>query len=255
VRLVSDADAMRWLAGRTPDRDQADACGYDAEGWEATTWILHAMFENPDRPADATYDDAEKATSRRRVGRRWRRLRRAERVLDELMDATTVTGTPLGRTAWPGAGWRRLPWTELGERLGVDPLSSRPGPGSFPYRSWPLSIAPPGEGSLDREQFRRLVARLGARSPAGPDTACVAFYGLLLGNDLTPRLYTGRLAELAGLYDDEAVPGSPSNLWPADRSWLVYTDWDLWGTKVSGDASLIAALEADPELEIASLPF
>jgi len=34
-----------------------------------------------------------------------------------------------------------------------------------------------------------------------------------------------------------------------DRSWFLYTDWDLWGTKVSGSQSLIDELISDPDLE------
>nr|CTQ90460.1 hypothetical protein [Kibdelosporangium sp. MJ126-NF4] len=42
---------------------------------------------------------------------------------------------------------------------------------------------------------------------------------------------------------------TPSNLWPADRSWFVYTDWDLWATRISGPPELIAAVTAHSELE------
>ena len=31
------------------------------------------------------------------------------------------------------------------------------------------------------------------------------------------------------------VESTPSNWRPLDRSWFVYTDWDLWGTKFSGN--------------------
>jgi hypothetical protein len=42
---------------------------------------------------------------------------------------------------------------------------------------------------------------------------------------------------------------TPDNVWPADRSWLLTTDWDLWGTRVAGSPDVVASLEADPELE------
>jgi len=42
---------------------------------------------------------------------------------------------------------------------------------------------------------------------------------------------------------------TPSNLWPDDRSWFVYTDADLMATKVKGSAALIAALVDDVHLE------
>ncbi|MCD2191717.1 hypothetical protein [Actinomycetospora soli] len=42
---------------------------------------------------------------------------------------------------------------------------------------------------------------------------------------------------------------TPDNVWPLDRSWLLTTDYDLWATRLAGPAALIAAIEADPELE------
>lgn len=64
----------------------------------------------------------------------------------------------------------------------------------------------------------------------------------------------GRLRDAAVLYDTCAVDFSPSNLWPEDRSWLLCTDYDLWGTKVVGPPSLIEALMNDRELETLRLP-
>jgi hypothetical protein len=43
--------------------------------------------------------------------------------------------------------------------------------------------------------------------------------------------------------------GTPTNWWSADASWMVYTDWDLWATKVSGPPALIASIESDARLE------
>lgn len=42
---------------------------------------------------------------------------------------------------------------------------------------------------------------------------------------------------------------TPSNWWPLDESWMVYTDWDLWATKVSGPSELITSIESDQDLE------
>jgi hypothetical protein len=64
-----------------------------------------------------------------------------------------------------------------------------------------------------------------------------------------PIVVTRRLSELPDFYDWEAAVGSPSNIWPEDRSWFVYTDSDLHGTRVSGPAELIASLAADNALE------
>ena len=67
-------------------------------------------------------------------------------------------------------------------------------------------------------------------------------------------VYELRLDELMDLYGDAAVPGSPINLWPTDTSWFVLTDWDLWGTKVSGSRELVAAVADDPAIETTSVP-
>ena len=47
---------------------------------------------------------------------------------------------------------------------------------------------------------------------------------------------------------------TPDNIWPVDRSWLLTTDWDLWGTRIAGPPDVIAAIEADPELETVHYP-
>ncbi|GAB3992572.1 hypothetical protein GCM10029992_02060 [Glycomyces albus] len=47
---------------------------------------------------------------------------------------------------------------------------------------------------------------------------------------------------------------SPSNIWPADESWPVYTDWDFWGTKDYEPPDLLDRLEQDEFLETAWLP-
>jgi hypothetical protein len=127
---------------------------------------------------------------------------------------------------------------------------------SFPYTSWPANIAPPGEGSLDREQFVRLLEHLAAITPKGDRLPCFAFYAMVMvGEYEHDTIFTCELRQLIDLYDEEDLPGSPNNIWPSDRSWLVYTDADLWATKVSGSGDLIEGLLADRELEAISLRF
>lgn len=56
------------------------------------------------------------------------------------------------------------------------------------------------------------------------------------------HLYRGRLGDAPGLYADDRFSASPQNWWIADRSWLVYTDWDLTTTTVCGEEELIEAV-------------
>lgn len=124
--------------------------------------------------------------------------------------------------------------------------------------SWPLGIIPPTEGGLDRETWLRLIGGLTEHSPAGPDTRCLAYYSpATLGfHDLEHRVVReGRLGDAELLYDDPGTDFSPSNLWAQDRSWCLSTDYDLWGTKVTGPAALTEALLGDVELEAVRLPW
>jgi hypothetical protein len=70
----------------------------------------------------------------------------------------------------------------------------------------------------------------------------------------TPALLEATLAELPGIYDWPEAAGSPSNIWPDDRSWFVYSNYDLSGTRVSGSAELVASVVADSELETITAP-
>jgi hypothetical protein len=70
----------------------------------------------------------------------------------------------------------------------------------------------------------------------------------------TPMLFAGPLpsfAEAQAMADadvGEWVPG-PEFLWPADRSWVVISDYDISSTYVGCSAALAHAILADPNLE------
>lgn len=228
MRRVPGESEIAWLVEATEPGNAST--GFPMEGWAESVWLLHAMWETGPRVAPAeTRGDAPMADA------------------TEPMVVGGVGGPPLGGSARPGADWRRLTWDELGRRHGIDPLGRLPGWQTFPREAWTESIRPPAEGALDLEQYERLCVHLDA---AGPGAACTAYFTFLHSGDWEEPAgptYSGLVSELPELYDVEGA--APANIWPQDRSWFVYTDTDLWGTKVSGPPELIAALEADPELE------
>ena len=121
----------------------------------------------------------------------------------------------------------------------------------FPDEGWPDNLIPPTEGSLDQPTACRLIAHL---ANAGRSTECIAAYTFLAAGwkEDTNPCFAGPVDRLRDLC--ERGLGTPSNFWPIERSWFVYSNWDLWVTKVSGPTTLIAALEADAELETITWP-
>ncbi|GCD35675.1 hypothetical protein OEIGOIKO_03421 [Streptomyces chrestomyceticus JCM 4735] len=219
-------------------------------------WVLNAMYEHKQGPADMTHHEYHQA-------------RLADGSIEPHvvaginLDAESVaTGGGLGRAEHPGPGWRRLRWAALARRTG-DPIVPegllscyRCFPSATKDGSWPLSIIPPTEGSMDRETWDKLIALLIEHSPDGADTACFAYYNPLTAGCDFENLHVraGRLGDAKLLYDNPEIDFSPSNLWAADRSWMLCTDYDLWATKVSGPRPLIDALLHDSEIEAIQLP-
>ncbi|MFF3757807.1 hypothetical protein [Streptomyces sp. NPDC002185] len=166
------------------------------------------------------------------------------------------------RDEHPGPGWQRLRWADLAARIGdpVVPEGKYPGPGCLPSAREPVvrsgSIEWPAEGSLDRPTWDQLIRFLTEHSPQGADTPCFAYYNpITVRNFELSHVRSGRLGDAQALFDNPDILYTPSNLWAEDRSWVVYTDFDLWGTKVSGPRPLVEALLADPEIEAVRLPW
>lgn len=251
-----DGGEVLWLA----ERDPGSITGFDIErGAPGSLWILNAMYEQETPAGGETHDERHRRMLDSGEVEPWR-------VGDWVETDTpglTVPGGGLGWEGDPGSGWRRLRWRELSDRVGdpVVPMHMKPEhrypsyhvfPSVKRNRSWPTSIQPPTEGSLDRESFRALMEVL--RRFTGAETEAFAHWHHCVASDFKVfEVYRGRLcdAEELELLDYQ---GSPANLWPLDRSWLVYTDWDLWGTKVSGPPELLSMIEADDFIETIRLP-
>jgi hypothetical protein len=236
--------SLGWISRRpspvTVAMSNGAGLGFDPSGWDAQVWILHAMYENHSLPNDITHKDARKPTTYAGI---------------DLEASGGMLVENLGGSQSPGRGWVRLRWDELARRLQVDPFAADgvPSFASFPYESWPLNIQPPPEGSLDREQFARLLHHLAQLSPNGEQEECHAFYAVLREHSFAEHVvFRCNLRELSLMYEGEH-DGSPTNIWPCDRSWFIYTDWDLLATKVSGSRELARRVLADDQLEAVTL--
>lgn len=169
-----------------------------------------------------------------------------------LDEDTTDTGIPLGFVVRPGSPWRRALWSQ---HLTEGQASNRSYPPChrwFPHRSWPVAVQPPPEGSLDEESLDALLETVSRLSVDGPGTDCVAFYASLPAGDFDDQhVWRGPLSAVPELIEERGgpYPFSPTNLWPTDRSWFIWTDWDLFGTKVSGSEQLVEAVKSHSALE------
>ena len=241
------AGALEWL--RETNSGSGWLVGYEADGFPASTWILHAMYETATLPSGLSHDDE-------------RGIEHAAGTRPDIPEGGLnyahgmLIGNPLGPSSRPGSEWERLRWSDLAARMNLDPFTARPSYESFQLDSWPTNIRPPAEGSLDREQFVSLLDQLAAASVGGRRTRCLSLHAAAANGDFDndpPRIFECDLEQLESSYDASPA-GSPSNFWSQDRSWFVWTSPDLWGTKVSGERELIEQLQEDTAIEARALP-
>ncbi|GAA0402418.1 hypothetical protein [Streptomyces luteireticuli] len=230
---VSAGAETRWPAELSGDDG---LLGFEPPALPDSAWILHALYEDPRRPAFA--DDAD----------------------DDGDDGDDEESSWATR---PGPDWQRLRWSELARRTG-DPVVEE---GAYPDRHqlpscrsadrrWPDNILWSDEGSLDAETWHQLVDLLIAYSPDGPDTRCLVHFCRNMFYYHVPTVLTGRLGDAHDIsYHPDLMAYSPSNIWPVDRSWVTFTHFDLHGTKVAGPTPLIEALLGHPGLEALRLPW
>ncbi|WP_112670014.1 hypothetical protein [Micromonospora saelicesensis] len=247
-RVEAPARLLTWLADR-PVREATT--GYDAAGWQSSTWVLHSMYENPSLAGLGTHDELRR-----------HRLESGDLAPEiiggiNLDEGTADSGIPLGFVVRPGSPWRRALWSQHLTEGQASDRSYPPCHRWFPHRSWPVAVQPPPEGSLDEESLDALLDTLSRWSVDGPETNCVAFYASLpAGNFDNPHVWRGPLSAVPELLEERGgpYPFSPTNLWPTDRSWFIWTDFDLLGTKVSGSEQLVEAIKSHPALETVEWP-
>jgi hypothetical protein len=212
-----------------------EVTGFGPPPYPEGLWILHAMYEVGPDGDESLYRSAN----------------------DEDEDDDEP-----GWPADPGPGWRRLRWHELSERTGdpvvaqhVKPRHRVPSFRAFPsvkqgVELWER-IRWADWGGMDREGFRSLASILSRFS--GPKTVVFAHPAPCRDISAGLRVFQGRIGDLEALEQLDPYYG-PANLWPADRSWLLFADWDLAGTKVYGPPELLTMIEEDEFLETVRLP-
>jgi hypothetical protein len=142
----------------------------------------------------------------------------------------------------------RVLWRSLAQRYGLvfhpefNPSSFRK---VFKTGSWPRYLFGPAEGTLDRKSCDALICLL---KPFSRSQATYFRFSDYLMNDL-PHLYRGHLDDLPAFLTKPHFGGTPECWWPEDRSWCVFTDWDLTFTLIGGSQRLVASCLAHPTLE------
>lgn len=157
----------------------------------------------------------------------------------------------------PGAEWQRVAWSDYLTRFPeFEPKREVPPCGGwFPKGSWPVAIEGPPEGSMDEMSFDALVK--GSLGRQCRKRRVHRLLRLLPAGDFDEsHVWSGRLADLPTLVEENGgdYGSTPTNIWPADRSWFVWTDWDLQGTRVQGFATLIERIQEVDSLETTSWP-
>lgn len=145
---------------------------------------------------------------------------------------------------------RRRRWRDItdADLAAVSRASGWPPNSTYSNLRWPdIEVE---EGVFGGESLAALLDIVGEFS--GPDVACLAYYGMVPANEYERlTVLEGALSAIGGLTRNEALFRglSPSNWWPADRSWFVWTDYDLTTTRVSGPRALIEMVRSHPQLE------
>ena len=245
--LTPSRDDLGWLVDRGGENLRYFT-GSDVSGWEDSVWILNAFYELPFKGPLPTHAELHK----------FRIVSGDEEPLIingvNFDDLATGTSGGLGYERRPSANWRRRTWSEMLVRFPRPRPTDDPPPCHrwFPGNDFPVNIEPPSEGSLSEEDFAELISVLTRHSPM---PACSLYFANVFSIFPDPReapVYEARLMDLPSLIKEAAGNHqvfTPANIWPSDRSWLVYTDYDLWATKVSGSTELINELRANSKLE------
>lgn len=166
----------------------------------------------------------------------------------------------VARLTMIGAGrTHRLKWADLAARNGqpVVPAGRYPSFRTFPgdHRDYPdKRWFGADEGVLDLVSWHALLAVIADAWGQGWNGEVLGLHTRAqFGWDGEYALSRGSLSEFL---DPPLIAGlktPPANLWAPDLAWMVYTDWDLQGTRVGGSEDLINQLLRSSDLEVVVL--
>jgi len=147
---------------------------------------------------------------------------------------------------------KRVLWRELAQRFSLEfhpeinasffaPVSQE--------GTWIENLIGPDKGHLDEDTCGVLIDTLERFTG---QHQCWFYYTGISISGYEPRLYHGDIQDIIGLTKLDGAMAPPEYWWPDDRSWCIYSDWDLTFTIVAGPSELIrlcadnSALEAVP---------
>lgn len=150
---------------------------------------------------------------------------------------------------------RRVRWAEVAGFLGTQ-LSPHSGMRDLErggnYKRALHRFATPNESYLDRELRDALIEGLSAALE--PLTKCYLLWEphVAMETDwdcVDYVLCSCTLAQFSQWEDNPPHQPFPSYLWPADRSWVVFTDLESWYSLLGGPDDLVGRVESDSRIE------
>ncbi|RNA69977.1 hypothetical protein EBO34_08610 [Alteribacter keqinensis] len=114
----------------------------------------------------------------------------------------------------------------------------------FEDDSLPRYLIFPQDGSLEKDIVKKLLDALHPHTK----TTCYFYYDLLSlpGEEM---IFRGNLHDVLTLCREDNAGASPKYWWPADRSWVIYTDYDLEYSFIGASKEVIKELSSLSDLE------
>lgn len=248
--VLAETTVFDWIAKR---RDVPPAQSADSPDWsgnvvaqcmpqvfEACCKLFHPIHEDASiRTRTVTWDEEKRATPTPVE------TEPGKKALAAILSDSLLVGRRSGVEEPQG---NRVLWHTLAERYGLvfhpefNPESFRK---AFPTGSWPRYLLGPAEGTLDRKTCEALISVL---KPFSHSQTIYFRFSDYLMNDL-PHLYSGDFGDLTAFLTKPHFGGTPEYWWPGDRSWCVFTDWDLAFTLIGGSRAIVEACVTHPKLE------